>query len=94
MFRPKRRQDVPINEKFGNFFVEGRTFTLLRHISSYASFHVHMHINRAVLAIRKFCSCCFMQVQNTVTRSHPEVVCDMSRVTLNFDLSKIPFVHF
>jgi len=28
------------------------------------------------------------------TRSHPEMVRDMSRVTLNFDLSKIPFVHF
>jgi len=30
----------------------------------------------------------------TATRSHPEMVGDMSRVTLNFDLSKIPFVHF
>jgi len=29
-----------------------------------------------------------------VTKSHPEMVGDMSRVTLNFDLSKIPFVHF
>jgi len=28
------------------------------------------------------------------TRSHPEMVGDMSLVTLNFDLSKIPFVHF
>jgi len=28
------------------------------------------------------------------TGSHPEMVGDMSRVTLNFDLSKIPFVHF
>jgi len=28
------------------------------------------------------------------TRSHPEMVGDMSRVTLNFDLSKIPFVDF
>jgi len=28
------------------------------------------------------------------TRSHPEMVGDMSHVTLNFDLSKIPFVHF
>jgi len=27
-------------------------------------------------------------------RSHPEMVGDMSRVTLNFDLSKIPFEHF
>jgi len=26
--------------------------------------------------------------------SHPEMVGDMSRVTLNFDLSKIPFMHF
>jgi len=26
--------------------------------------------------------------------SHPKMVGDMSRVTLNFDLSKIPFVHF
>jgi len=29
-----------------------------------------------------------------ITRSHPEMVGDMSRVTLNDDLSKIPFVHF
>jgi len=29
-----------------------------------------------------------------VTRSHPEMVSDMSRVTLNFDLSKMPFVYF
>jgi len=28
------------------------------------------------------------------TRSHPEMVGDMSRVTLNFDLSKLHFVHF
>jgi len=28
------------------------------------------------------------------TRSHPEMVGDMSRVTLNFDVSKIPFVRF
>jgi len=28
------------------------------------------------------------------TGSHPETVGDMSRVTLNSDLSKIPFVHF
>jgi len=28
------------------------------------------------------------------TRSHPEMVGDMSHVTLNFDLLKIPFVHF
>jgi len=29
-----------------------------------------------------------------LTRSHPEMVGDMSRVTLNFDPSKIPFMHF
>jgi len=28
------------------------------------------------------------------TRSNPEMVGDMSRVTLNCDLSKIPFVRF
>jgi len=28
------------------------------------------------------------------TRSHPEMVGDMSHVTLNFDLSKITSVHF
>jgi len=28
------------------------------------------------------------------TRSHPEMVSDMSRVTSNFDPSKIPFVRF
>ena len=30
----------------------------------------------------------------TQTRNHPEMVGDMSHVTLNFDLSKIPFVRF
>jgi len=29
-----------------------------------------------------------------ITRSHPEIVGDMPHVTLNFDLSKTPFVHF
>jgi len=29
-----------------------------------------------------------------LTRSHPTMVGDMLRVTLNFDLSEIPFVHF
>jgi len=28
------------------------------------------------------------------TRSHPQMVGDTSHVTLNFDLSKIPFVRF
>jgi len=28
------------------------------------------------------------------TRSYPEMFGDMSRVTLNFDLSKFPFVRF
>jgi len=28
------------------------------------------------------------------TRSHPEMVSNMSHVTLNFVLSEIPFVHF
>jgi len=28
------------------------------------------------------------------TKSHPEMVGDMLHVTLNFDLSKIPFLHF
>jgi len=27
-------------------------------------------------------------------KKHPEIVGDMLRVTLNFDLSKIPSVHF
>jgi len=36
-----------------------------------------------------------MQITTIIsTRSHPEMDGDMSRVTLNFDLSKIPFVHF
>jgi len=37
---------------------------------------------------------CFISNLQNATRSHPEMVGDMSRVTLNFDLSKIPFVHF
>jgi len=35
-----------------------------------------------------------LEVEAIQTRSHPEMVGDMSRVTLNFDLSKISFVHF
>jgi len=31
---------------------------------------------------------------STETRSHSEMVGNMSCVTLNFDLWKIPFVHF
>ena len=34
-----------------------------------------------------------LHLNRTSTRSHPEMVGDMSRVTLNFDLSKIPFLH-
>ena len=30
----------------------------------------------------------------SATRSHPEMVGNMSHVTLNFDPSKIPFLHF
>ena len=33
------------------------------------------------------------RLRTTSTRSHPEMVGDMSRVTSNFDLSKISFVH-
>jgi len=33
-------------------------------------------------------------IKAMTARSHPEMVGDMSRVTLNFDLSKIPFVRF
>ena len=35
-----------------------------------------------------------LQQMKNITRSHPDMVGDMSHVTLNFDLSKIPFVHF
>jgi len=35
-----------------------------------------------------------MSRNTTSTRSHPEMVADMSHVTLNFDLSKISLVHF
>jgi len=34
------------------------------------------------------------QAKTNGTIDHPEMVSDMSRVTLNFDLSKIPLVHF
>jgi len=33
-----------------------------------------------------------MELLQQRTRSHPEMVSDMLHVTLNFDLSKIPFV--
>jgi len=39
-------------------------------------------------------SSCSENLQLYETRSHPEMVGDMSRVTLNFHLSKIPFVRF
>jgi len=35
-----------------------------------------------------------MKLMLKLTRSRPEMVGDMSRETLNLDLSKIPFVHF
>jgi len=35
----------------------------------------------------------FISHHRKKTRSHLEMVGDMLRVTLNFDLSKIPFVH-
>jgi len=39
--------------------------------------------------------CCENAITSKLqTRSHPEMVSDMSCVTLNSDLSKIPFVHF
>ena len=54
-----------------------------------------------VLSITKVLWCCIAQYAITIFpvrlynyRSHPEMVDDMLRVTLNFDLSKIPFVHF
>jgi len=47
--------------------------------------------NGFILIWRVVCSQICLQGK---TRSHPEMVGDMSRVTLNFDLTKIPFVHF
>ena len=38
------------------------------------------------------CRCNWKKSAIDGTRSHPEIVGDMSRATLNFDLSKIPFV--
>jgi len=37
-------------------------------------------------------NCSFIML--VITRSHTEMVGDMSSVTMNYDLSKIPFVHF
>jgi len=47
-------------------------------------------------SLKKVCSTpAAVSLSHTICdRSHPEMVGDMSRVTLNFDLSKIPFVHF
>jgi len=39
------------------------------------------------------CFCLSTATITGETRSHPEMVGNMSHVTLNFDLSKIPFVH-
>jgi len=59
-----------------------------------------------VLAAKFYCQPIYInneksiKLKNTIfknsfkTRSHPKMVGDMSRVTLNFDLSKIPFVRF
>jgi len=40
------------------------------------------------------CVSCPRLVLLLATRSHPEMVGDISRLTLNSDLSKIPFVRF
>jgi len=37
---------------------------------------------------------CCINCSQLRTRSHPEMVGDISRVTFNFDLSKIPCVRF
>jgi len=40
------------------------------------------------------CDSFSVHLHSKKTRSHPEMIGDMSRVTVNFDLSKIPIVHF
>jgi len=60
---------------------------------------VHDHIpvfTRQYLPITQphMMSSIHQQASVNTTRSHPEMVGDMSRVTLNFDLSKIPSVRF
>jgi len=61
----------------------------LNHLRRYLSFTIHS-------------TCMMVYVlemwdevfREKITRSHPEMVGNMSRVTLNFDLSKIPFLRF
>ena len=50
--------------------------------------------NKLASYYRTICEIMIFEMKKIKTRSHPEIVGDMSRVTLNFGLSKIPFVHF
>ena len=52
------------------------------------------NIEILILKLFQFFSVTKVLTLQHLTRSHPETVSNMSRVTLNFDLSKIPFVHF
>jgi len=59
--------------------------------SSYTSGQTNKQTNRQADTLAPLPG---VKQQEQGTRSHPEMVGDMSPVTLNFDLSKIPFVHF
>ena len=50
------------------------------------------YTNNYSVIITQACITCSRQLK--ITRSHPEMVGDMSRVSLNSDLSKISFVRF
>jgi len=52
------------------------------------------HVDVLVRKIAKHLLCALQRTHIHATRSHPEMVGDMSHGTLNFDLSKISFVHF
>jgi len=52
------------------------------------------HLGRAAYAGNNIDVKVVTAMRKYLTRSHPEMVGDMSRATLNFDLSKTPFVRF
>jgi len=54
---------------------------------------IHCQSKHQKISLRNIQSLFAIRAEIKKTRSHPEMVGDMSRVTLNYDLSKIPFVH-
>jgi len=70
--------------------------SLIRQLSS-PSIKADSHnysIYKITIAAKTFISMWIIVPKKIKTKSHPEMVGNMSNVTLNYGLSKISFVHF